>query len=215
MGKDYQGDEYIKELRKTYKEKSNEELGVFRENYIPSEYTPEAKKIIEEVFKEREIDLESDISDKKEMESIRPDAHENKFGDNSVKIQGKYYEIAPLSKRFFAYIIDHYIIVIIFILIVGNSPTLRSFYPIYTVLIFLYWIFKDGIKNGKSLGKTIVKIQVIDSETGSPCDPIKSLMRNLSLIILSIIDIFFIFGAESQRLGDKIANTYVINERIK
>jgi len=211
MGKDHQEDEYIKELKKTYREKTIEELEVFRENYIPSEYTPEARKVIEEVFKEREIDFESYINDKKDMESIRPDDYDHRMGDYAVKIQGQYYEIAPLGKRLFGYILDYLIPVLISA--IAYSTGSSSLYAICLGLTLLYWLFKDGIKKGKSIGKTIVNIRVVDSKTGNPCNPWESLIRNLSLMLLGLLDILFIFGNKSQRLGDRIASTYVLNDR--
>ncbi len=79
-------------------------------------------------------------------------------------------------------------------------------------LIFavLYILFADGLRNGQSYGKRIIKAAVVDATSGAPCSFWQSFVRNLLLLILDVIDWIFIFGKRRQRLGDKLANTVVI-----
>jgi len=76
------------------------------------------------------------------------------------------------------------------------------FWPIYVLLA-------DGLNNGQSVGKRVVKTRVVDSETGKPCTFWQSFLRNIFYIV-GIIDWIFIFGENRQRLGDKVAGTIVV-----
>ena len=74
----------------------------------------------------------------------------------------------------------------------------------------LYTLLADGLEGGQSLGKRLVGIRVVSTDTGRPCTFGQSLVRNLLLTILGPIDWVFIFGERHQRLGDKAAGTIVI-----
>jgi hypothetical protein len=77
----------------------------------------------------------------------------------------------------------------------------------------LYVLFADGLPNGQSYGKRLVKTAVIDAASKAPCSSWQSFVRNLTLVILGVIDWVFIFGTRRQRLGDKLARTVVIYAR--
>ncbi|MGV3517710.1 hypothetical protein [Luteitalea sp.] len=53
----------------------------------------------------------------------------------------------------------------------------------------------------------------MDATSEAPCSSWQSFVRNLSLLILGVIDWAFIFGKRRQRLGDKLAHTVVIYAR--
>jgi uncharacterized RDD family membrane protein YckC len=73
-----------------------------------------------------------------------------------------------------------------------------------------YMLFSDGMSRGQSWGKRMLKIAVVDERTGAPCTFGQSLVRNLSLGLLSIVDVLFIFGTARRRLGDILAKTVVV-----
>lgn len=77
----------------------------------------------------------------------------------------------------------------------------------------LYVLFADGLPNGQSYGKRLVKTAVRDAASKAPCSSWQSFVRNLPLVILGVIDWVFIFGRRRQRLGDKLAHTVVIYPR--
>lgn len=80
----------------------------------------------------------------------------------------------------------------------------------FLVALF-YILFADGFRGGQSYGKRIMRTAVVDATTGRPCSFGQSFVRNLLLSILGVIDWVFIIGKRRQRLGDKAANTIVVN----
>jgi uncharacterized RDD family membrane protein YckC len=78
--------------------------------------------------------------------------------------------------------------------------------------------FNKDIFNGRSPAKRILKMQVIDKNTGQVANPLKCLVRNLT-IPLWPLEVIFVLIDPKRRLGDKIAGTridYVENpEKIK
>lgn len=107
------------------------------------------------------------------------------------------------------------------------------------IWILLYFPLQDGINNGRSFGKRIMSMRVVDAQTGTPCSYWKSVIRNLFPfvilfngflvaalfepllgdivwifvlvgILLFHVDAIVILGNKRQRLGDKVAKTFVV-----
>ncbi|NOU61993.1 RDD family protein [Marinifilum caeruleilacunae] len=78
--------------------------------------------------------------------------------------------------------------------------------------------FNKDIFNGRSPAKRILKMQVIDNKTGQAANPLKCLVRNLT-IPLWPLEVIFVLIDPKKRLGDRIAGTridYIENpEKIK
>lgn len=68
--------------------------------------------------------------------------------------------------------------------------------------------FNKDIFNGRSPAKRILKMQVIDNKTGQVANPLKCLVRNLT-IPLWPLEVIFVFIDPKRRLGDKIAGTRI------
>lgn len=95
---------------------------------------------------------------------------------------------------------------------------------------FLYFLISDGLFKGKSIGKFFLRLKVINSKKDKPADFRDSIIRNmplalailfLKLPILGIVAFIVVFTFEliiaigdqnSNRLGDYLANTSVIEE---
>src|SRR5450631_4468444 len=87
---------------------------------------------------------------------------------------------------------------------VGAAPAVMMFVG--------YMLFSDGLGEGQSFGKKLVKIAVVDQSTGAPYTHEASLFRNM-VRMRGVFDWAFALGERRQRLGDKAANTIVVKLR--
>ena len=134
-----------------------------------------------------------------------------------------YYGMA--NRRQIAYIIDIifwtmilYAIEYIILFFDQYLPFQRSPDPVvYIVLIICYryvilpmiFAFKDGF-NGKSPGKYLCGVEIVDIDTKQPIGFMQAFKRNLVLLI-PLVPVFVAFTlAKGSRLGDKWANTKVV-----
>ncbi|MCE7039098.1 RDD family protein [Dyadobacter sp. CY312] len=76
------------------------------------------------------------------------------------------------------------------------------------LLGFAFYFCKDCI-GGQSIVKRILKLRVVDNETGLSASPMKCLVRNLS-IVLWPIEALVTLTNTSRRLGDRIAGTKLV-----
>ena len=125
--------------------------------------------------------------------------------------------IAGLGARFGGQIIDTVIAFLPLLLfsiaayVIGLEDVFNGLILILGIAFsFFYVIFADGMSSGQSWGKSLLAIAVVDARTGEPCTYGQSFVRNFSLLVLSVIDWIFIFGASRRRLGDLIAGTVVV-----
>lgn len=75
---------------------------------------------------------------------------------------------------------------------------------------FIYILACDGLPRGQSIGKRFTRSSVVHVETGLPCNYWQSLVRNICLLVLGVIDCAFIIGKQRRRLGDFLAKTKVV-----
>lgn len=109
--------------------------------------------------------------------------------------------------------------------IVDNIKT--NYYIVNAMFVLLpplvYFLIKDGLGQGQSLGKRIVGLQVVCLKNNTPCSKSISCLRNLVLLLLNIITIFpfvgclielitIIVNKGGKRLGDMVAKTQVVNK---
>lgn len=118
--------------------------------------------------------------------------------------------LASLWSRFFAFSIDVW--GIIFVLIVVLFP-LRwisvDFYVNSAAIIwFVYFLLRDSIP-GQSVGKRTLGIRVVQLESGSSCNWVRSILRNVTHLIF-IFDALFVLSQRNMRIGDMIAETIVV-----
>lgn len=147
----------------------------------------------------------------------------NKFSIHTAQNITIQQQVATLTQRILAYIIDLLIIiayVIIYMFIAGASGldnfeswafSLSFFLP-----IFLYHLLFEIFNNGQSLGKKALRIRVVCLD-GSPAKLSNYLIRWLIrpvdfLFSGSIAIVFILITGKGQRLGDVAAKTTVINE---
>ncbi len=121
------------------------------------------------------------------------------------------YELADVSTRFIALIIDGIIISIITGALTGIGGTFGGGLGILIDLAY-YWYFWTR-NNGQSPGKMVMNIRVIKVD-GSPLQDADAIIRFIGYIINSPLLllgwIWAIFDADNQGWHDKLAGTYVV-----
>jgi uncharacterized RDD family membrane protein YckC len=81
-----------------------------------------------------------------------------------------------------------------------------------------YLLTKESLPifEGQSIGKKLLRIKVVDSDTYLPIRNVyeKSLIRNITLLIpvFQFIDALMIFSTDRKRFGDQWAKTIVIKD---
>jgi hypothetical protein len=96
----------------------------------------------------------------------------------------------------------------------------------------VYLLIGDGLFEGRSIGKRLIKLKVILSETGQPCGYRESILRNFifaagyvlmtmpligfvfPLIIVVFESLLMIGDDRGMRLGDELAKTLVSEETL-
>ena len=120
------------------------------------------------------------------------------------------YAKADVMRRFFAAMIDS-LAVIIIVYVYSNSRSASLL-----VVGALYLLLRDSVR-GQSPGKFFMGLVVISLETGRPCTVKDSIWRNAVLLIpgANVVAIFLesitiVRDPQGQRLGDKVAQTQVV-----
>ena len=122
------------------------------------------------------------------------------------------------SKRIGAFLIDFIITAMIMNIpfwILVMYPTIKGQQPsdvilrtlISTLIAFLYLILRDLPSKG-SIGKRILKLKIINSETKELATSKQRFLRNITLLLNWIEIIAYIIT--KKRIGDRIAKTEVV-----
>lgn len=92
-----------------------------------------------------------------------------------------------------------------------------------------YLLIGDGLFDGRSLGKKLIGLKVVSSDTHKPCTFRDSILRNsifgvgflfynilwfgwIFLVIVAVFEFIILLGSKNDmRLGDEIAKTIVID----
>ena len=130
-------------------------------------------------------------------------------------------------KRMLAFLIDWNIIghIILLLLLVEvtilrknglleSSEALQPFAPIFAITMLLFpvvVVFRDFMFGGKSLGKRILKLVILDVDTAIKPKLGKTIVRGLFLFLLPIDGIVLLTSGKS--IGDYIARTVVVNKK--
>ena len=146
----------------------------------------------------------------------------NTYVTNRIKFTEEEREyIAPLYKRFMAFMIDViYISIIVFIINYGSSYIklpetidIKMIVNILSLVIIVFYFPYGESKNGRTRGKKIMGIKVTDYDE-EKIGFIRALIRYL-LLSLDFITLGFLFpliNKKGQMLKDIVTKTVVINE---
>ena len=84
---------------------------------------------------------------------------------------------------------------------------------IFVLLVFLYpvtFVFRDVIFKGRSIGKRIFRLHVLDKNTNETASTKQRIIRNLFFFIYPVDGIILLVTKES--IGDKAVNTIVVKK---
>jgi uncharacterized RDD family membrane protein YckC len=128
-----------------------------------------------------------------------------------------------LGSRISSALIDYFIMSIIpfilfipFALVVGKTLNGGYEVPNYILYasVFLFvlglslYFFKD-IFNGRSIGKRLMNLQIVDDKTGDAASPLQTVVRDITSLLFPI-EVVFLLLNPAKRLGDMIAGTRVV-----
>lgn len=128
---------------------------------------------------------------------------------------------ANIYKRTFAVIFDHLLItsillVIYFKIISPNSARVsldNNIFFLFTGFMFFYFIFFEAFF-GWTIGKKIFKLQVVNTRGNKPSWSsviVRNLFRPLDFTGFYLLGLIFVtYTANSQRIGDLLAHTMVV-----
>ena len=91
--------------------------------------------------------------------------------------------------------------------LIGRAPAVY----VGVAVGIIYFLLSDALPEGQSVGKKLLKIQVVSQKTRQPCSLFQSFLRNVTFP-LGVFDWVFILFGSHRRLGDFIASTIVIKK---
>lgn len=117
--------------------------------------------------------------------------------------------VASRRVRLAAFVIDFIGVQIVVAVALIPLGFLSPLYAVaYLVLWGLYFCLRDAMPE-LGVGKRLMKIRVVQADSGLPCTLDESALRNL-LHLLPLLDAVFILGERRMRLGDHLAGTRVV-----
>lgn len=124
---------------------------------------------------------------------------------------------ASLPQRIAALLIDLAIVMVagaIPVLMLPASLSDDAVMLVAALPMAVYLLLRDGLPDGQSLGKRLLRIRVVDAD-GAACTAWRSIVRNLFLLTLSnlitlLLDYLFCWQSRYRRLGDLVAITAVV-----
>ena len=109
---------------------------------------------------------------------------------------------ASVWRRFLAHLLDSFFTALLALLLIIPGV--------------VYYLIKDGLKNGQSWGNRVVGLKVVHLDTGAPCTKLESVLRAVFLGVspINLVEIAMVlFERKGQRLADKIMNTNVVEAK--
>ncbi|MDO8446156.1 MAG: RDD family protein [Deltaproteobacteria bacterium] len=156
--------------------------------------------------------MEKEVTEEVQSENMESEAEEKEFPR------------ANLLNRFLAKLIDF--------LVIGALATIVTA-PIGSLAALTYSLIADGFFDGRSLGKKMIGMRVVNLRTGMPCNFKDSILRNIPIaavvmfalipilgwillftagLVIMLFESYLIYSDEGGiRIGDIFADTQVID----
>lgn len=201
----------VDEYRTRYARASSDDLWALLQ-IDPERLTPEARQALSEEVERRGLDRRA-APVRARVEPVRPNEY--------------IYPKAPLGARLGAYIIDSIIgigpvitaAIFDFLFHVTKNPTNTTINMIATVTWAMYYgATKDARGDGQSIGKKMVGLMVVGTQTNRPCSLGQSFGRSFVRFLFSgiplvgqLVEPIAVFATDDgRRIGDRAASTQVI-----
>ena len=143
-----------------------------------------------------------------------------------INIAGKKFKLASRLKRLYAFFIDvaligaaqsilgFFVALVVVLPFHGNSWAIgMGFFSLFSLFSAILWIlglfFMDGFRKGQGIGKKLLSLQVLRLKDGKPCTFKDAFLRRFAGL-LQPFDLLWFLGKKQQRLGDKFAETVVV-----
>ena len=183
----------------------------------PERLTPESRQALAEETRRRGLEAPP------EWASVPVAATVGRAGIGATRRYLK----APFGRRLLAYIIDGIVsvgaVAVAAIVISTNLWRDNGFAAFAVIAASVVWTIyysftKDGREGGQSIGKEMLNLMVVNTTTNQPCSTGESALRALVLFALNLVPvvgwliepIFALSDPDGRRLGDRAANTQVI-----
>lgn len=123
----------------------------------------------------------------------------------------------PVGLRLLSMLIDHAIMTLIIVILVApfvwkeyNSGVVsfNSSSGLMALLGMLLYFGKDSF-GGRSLAKRLLKLKVVDNNSGETANLIKCFVRNIFCVIWPV-EIIITLNTPNRRIGDFVAGTRVV-----
>ena len=114
---------------------------------------------------------------------------------------------ALAKRRLCAWLIDA-------LIVVGLGVLFKGFGWIASIG---YWLLRDGLFEGQSIGKRLMGLKVVAGQRRTPCTLVNSAIRNL-LWVIPFVNVamgltgcyYVVYDAAGRHWGDRLADTRVI-----
>jgi uncharacterized RDD family membrane protein YckC len=136
-------------------------------------------------------------------------------------VQGPSGPRANFGQRLVAYLIDVIIYVVALLILVAIAAAISESLAIIVYIIgflgsIVYFAYFEGSPSGQTLGKKVMKIRVIDFNTGGPIGFGRGLLRWVGRLVSGFLCylgyLWMLWDREKQTWHDKIATTVVVPE---
>jgi uncharacterized RDD family membrane protein YckC len=121
---------------------------------------------------------------------------------------------ANFGQRLVAYVID--IVIVGIVAAIGFAINDALGYFLAFALGLVYFAYFEGSPSGQTLGKKLLKIRVIDFNTGGPIGFGRAIVRYISRILSGLVCylgyLWMLWDREKQTWHDKLGSTVVVPE---
>ncbi|AGA59275.1 MAG: RDD family protein [Thermobacillus sp.] len=123
-----------------------------------------------------------------------------------------------MLKRLVAYFIDHTLVCLMFGPVLAlwlilnpdvNFETAQSVMYLAMIPAIALLLLRDCL-NGRSPGKRLLKLRVVDADRGTMPEQRRLILRNVTLLILPV-DLLVFLISRGRRIGDFLSGTQVVD----